>query len=113
MKHIEKEKVSILLKNLNKCFNQLTFILEQDVLKLSQYENTIAVMELGVTTRDEIYKIQPKLEIMKKDVSYRDQLIELSKLYKVDEIKAYLKSKKNLTVSQIEVILIKNKRNIY
>ena len=46
---------------------------------------------------------------MKKDVSYRDQLIELSKLYKVDEIKAYLKSKKNLTVSQIEVILIKNK----
>jgi len=46
---------------------------------------------------------------MKKDVSYRDQLIELSKLYKVDEIKSYLKSKKNLTISQIEVILLKNK----
>ena len=68
--NIEKEKVSILLKNLNKCFNQLTFILEQDVLKLPQYENIIAVMELGVTTRDEIYKIQPKLEIMKNDISY-------------------------------------------
>ena len=27
-------------------------------------------MELGVTTRDEIYKIQPKLEIMKNDISY-------------------------------------------
>ena len=47
---------------------------------------------------------------MKKDVSYRDQLIELSKLYKVDEIKSYLKSKKNLTISQIEVILLKNKK---
>ena len=46
---------------------------------------------------------------MKKDVSYRDQLIELSRLYKVEEIKSYLKSKKNLTVSQIEVILLKNK----
>ena len=43
--NIEKEKVSILLKNLNKCFNQLTFILEQDVLKLPQYEKIIAVME--------------------------------------------------------------------
>ena len=46
---------------------------------------------------------------MKKNVSYRDRLIELSKLYKIDEIKNYIKSKKNLTVSQIELILFKNK----
>ena len=46
---------------------------------------------------------------MKKNVLYRDRLIELSKLYKVDEIKNYIKSKKNLTVSQIELILFKNK----
>ena len=46
---------------------------------------------------------------MKKDVPYRDQLIELSKLYKVPEVKSYLKSKKNLTTSQLELILLKNK----
>jgi len=46
---------------------------------------------------------------MKKNILYRDQLIELSKLYKIDEIKDYIRSKKNLTVSQIELILLKNK----
>ena len=46
---------------------------------------------------------------MKKNISYRDQLIELSKLYKIDEVKNYIRSKKNLTVSQIELILFKNK----
>ena len=46
---------------------------------------------------------------MKKNISYRDQLIELSKLYKIDEVKNYIRSKKNLTVSQIELILLKNK----
>ena len=46
---------------------------------------------------------------MKKNISYRDQLIELSKLYKLDEIKNYIRSKKILTVSQIELILLKNK----
>ena len=46
---------------------------------------------------------------MKKDVPYRDQLIELSRLYKVPEVKSYLKSKKNLTTSQLELILLKNK----
>ena len=46
---------------------------------------------------------------MKKDVPYRDQLIELSKLYKIQEVKSYLRSKKNLTTSQIELILLKNK----
>ena len=46
---------------------------------------------------------------MKKDIPYRDQLIELSKLYKIEEIKSYLRSKKHLTTSQIELVLLKNK----
>ena len=46
---------------------------------------------------------------MKKDIPYRDQLIELSKLYKIQEIRSYLQSKKHLTTSQIELILLKNK----
>tara|TARA_Y100000590_G_scaffold304643_1_gene343570 strand:- start:3430 stop:4596 length:1167 start_codon:yes stop_codon:yes gene_type:complete len=46
---------------------------------------------------------------MKKNISYRDQLIELSKLYKIDEIKGYIRSKKNLTTAQVELILLKNK----
>jgi len=46
---------------------------------------------------------------VKKDIPYREQLLELSKLYKVPEIKSYIKSKKNLTTSQLELILLKNK----
>ena len=46
---------------------------------------------------------------MKKDIPYREQLLELSKLYKIPEIRSYLRSKKNLTTSQIELILLKNK----
>ena len=46
---------------------------------------------------------------MKKNIPYRDQLIELSKLYKIEEIKSYIFSKKKLTTSQIELILLKNK----
>ena len=48
---------------------------------------------------------------MKKNTQlpYRDQLLELAKLYKINELKIYAKSKKNLTVSQIELILLKNK----
>ena len=46
---------------------------------------------------------------MKKNISYRDQLIKLSKLYKIDEVKNYIRSKKNLTISQVELILLKNK----
>ena len=46
---------------------------------------------------------------MKKNSSYRDQLIELSKLYKIDEVKNYIRAKKILTVSQIELVLLKNK----
>ena len=46
---------------------------------------------------------------MKKDIPYRDQLIELSKLYKIQEVRSYLQSKKHLTTSQIELVLLKNK----
>ena len=46
---------------------------------------------------------------MKKDTPYRDQLLELSKLYRIKEIRSYLQSKKHLTTSQIELILLKNK----
>ena len=41
--------------------------------------------------------------------SYRDQLIHLAKLYGVVEIKSYARSAKRLTVSQLELLLIKNR----
>ena len=40
--------------------------------------------------------------------SYREQLLHLGKLYGVVEIKSYAKSAKRLTVSQLELLLIKN-----
>jgi len=48
---------------------------------------------------------------MKKNtqIPYRDQLLELGKLYKVHELKLYARSRKDLTISQIELILLKNK----
>ena len=46
---------------------------------------------------------------MKKKLSYRDKLLELANIYDVKEIKDYVKSKKNLTAGQIELILRKNK----
>ncbi len=48
---------------------------------------------------------------MKKNIpiSYRDQLLELGKLYKIQELKLYAKTRKDLTISQIELILLKNK----
>jgi len=46
---------------------------------------------------------------MKKKISYRDKLLDLANIYDVREIKEYVKSKKNLTVGQIELILRKNK----
>tara|TARA_B100000029_G_scaffold41707_1_gene38814 strand:- start:2253 stop:3443 length:1191 start_codon:yes stop_codon:yes gene_type:complete len=48
---------------------------------------------------------------MKKNtqIPYRDQLIELGKLYKIEELKFYARTKKDLTISQIELILLKNK----
>ena len=46
---------------------------------------------------------------MKKKLSYRDKLLELAYIYDVKEIKDYVRSKKNLTIGQIELILRKNK----
>jgi len=46
---------------------------------------------------------------MKKRLTYRDQLLELAKIYNVKEIQDYIKSKKNLTSGQLELILRKNK----
>ena len=40
--------------------------------------------------------------------SYRDQLLHLAKLYGVVEIKNYTRSSKKLTISQLELLLIKN-----
>ena len=46
---------------------------------------------------------------MKKKLSYRDKLLELAHIYDVKEIKDYVRSKKNLTTGQIELILRKSK----
>ena len=46
---------------------------------------------------------------MKKKLSYREKLIELAYIYDVKEIKEYVKSRKNLTSGQLELILKKNK----
>ena len=40
--------------------------------------------------------------------SYRDQLLHLAKLYGIVEIKSYARSAKKLTISQLELLLIKN-----
>ena len=40
--------------------------------------------------------------------SYRDQLLHLAKLYGIVEIKSYARSAKRLTLSQLELLLIKN-----
>ena len=41
--------------------------------------------------------------------SYRDQLLHLAKLYGVVEIKSYARSAKRLSISQLELLLIKNR----
>ena len=47
---------------------------------------------------------------MKKNfTSYREQLLNLAKVYGVVEIKSYAHAKKRLSTSQLELILIKNK----
>ena len=46
---------------------------------------------------------------MKKNLSYKDQLIELAQIYDVKEIKDYVKRRKDLTTGQLELILRKNK----
>ena len=49
---------------------------------------------------------------MKKKLSYRDKLLELAYIYNVKEIQDYVKSKKNLTTGQLELILKKNRITI-
>ena len=46
---------------------------------------------------------------MKKNLSYREKLLELSKIYKISEVNSYIRNKKYLTTPQIEHILKKNK----
>ena len=46
---------------------------------------------------------------MKKKLSYRDKLLELTYIYNVKEIQDYTKRRKDLTTGQIELILKKNK----
>ena len=46
---------------------------------------------------------------MKKNLSYRDKLIELAQIYNVKEIQEYIRRRKNLTTGQLELILKKNK----
>ncbi len=46
---------------------------------------------------------------MKKNLSYRDKLLELATIYKVGEVNNYLRNKKYLTTPQLEHILKKNK----
>ena len=41
--------------------------------------------------------------------SYRDQLLHLAKIYGVVEVKSYARNSKKLTISQLELLLIKNK----
>ncbi|MDC0524632.1 glucosaminidase domain-containing protein [Pelagibacteraceae bacterium] len=49
---------------------------------------------------------------MKKKLSYRDKLLELSYIYNVKEVQEYVKNRKNLTTGQLELILKKNKITI-
>ena len=51
-------------------------------------------------------KLSKKIEKLFK--SYREQLLHLAKLYGVVEIKSYARSAKRLTISQLELLLIKN-----
>ena len=48
-------------------------------------------------------------KIQKLFSSYRDQLLHLAKLYGVVEVKSYARSSKRLTISQLELLLIKNR----
>lgn len=45
---------------------------------------------------------------MKKNISYREKLLELASIYKISDIRNYTKNKKYLTTAQIEHILKKN-----
>ena len=45
---------------------------------------------------------------MKKNISYRDKLLELASIYRINDIRNYTRNKKYLTTAQIEHILKKN-----
>jgi len=49
-----------------------------------------------------------KKKVKKLFKSYRDQLLHLASLYGITEIKSYARSSKTLTISQLELLLIKN-----
>tara|TARA_B110001454_G_scaffold151443_1_gene140810 strand:- start:2350 stop:3573 length:1224 start_codon:yes stop_codon:yes gene_type:complete len=49
-----------------------------------------------------------KIKIFSGSYSYRDQLLQLARLYGITEIKSYARSSKKLTVAQLELLLIKN-----
>ena len=46
---------------------------------------------------------------MKKNLSYKDKLVELAQIYDVKEVRDYVKRRKDLTTGQLELILRKNK----
>ena len=46
---------------------------------------------------------------MKKNLSYRDKLLELATIYRVSEVNNYTRNKKYLTTPQLEHILKKNR----
>ena len=45
---------------------------------------------------------------MKKNLSYREKLLELASIYKIAEIRGYINRKRHLTTNQIELLLKKN-----
>ena len=49
-----------------------------------------------------------KKKVNKLFKTYRDQLLHLASLYGITEIKSYARSSKTLTISQLELLLIKN-----
>ena len=65
-------------------------------------------MSLHTRSKKRGGKIKLSKKIEKLFKSYRDQLLHLAKLYGIVEIKSYARSSKRLTISQLELLLIKN-----
>tara|TARA_B100000242_G_scaffold101680_1_gene70057 strand:+ start:7388 stop:9061 length:1674 start_codon:yes stop_codon:yes gene_type:complete len=66
---IEKEKINLIIKNLNKFSNQLSFVLENDFIKLTQFENILVLTELGVTKSNDLDIINSKCESINKSIT--------------------------------------------
>ena len=66
---IEKEKINLVIKNLNKFSNQLSFLLENDFIKLTQFENILVLTELGITKSNDLDIINTKCERIKKSIT--------------------------------------------